>query len=426
MIRIPQHRSPGLSPVRVLMVAIGGYGYYYLRTLLDEVPSERAVLAGVVDPLARASRAWPDVEALAVPVCDTVEDFFRTGSAADLAVVASPLHCHVPQSEAALAGGADVLCDKPLAVTVQDARRLMAARDRTGRAVTVGYQWSFSTAIQRVKADLLAGVFGQPRRFVTLCAWPRTPAYYARNSWAGRLRDAQSGALVLDSPANNAMAHFLHNACFLLGPAQALSAMPVEVTAEFSRANDIESADTAACRAAMHGGCEVIFLASHATAAAVPPCFRIECDEAIITYGSPEPTITATSRTGATRTYGDPDATPQFTKLHAAIAGVPDPLAPLCGIEAAMAQTVCVDAMHESAPDIVTVPRSLVHTGQDGAVFVEGLDHVLRECFQAARLPHEAGVTWSRPGRPVSTTSDTRVPGYSPGGSPACGERPPA
>lgn len=27
---------PG-GPVRVLMVAIGGYGYYYLRTLLDEV-----------------------------------------------------------------------------------------------------------------------------------------------------------------------------------------------------------------------------------------------------------------------------------------------------------------------------------------------------------------------------------------------------
>ena len=45
-------------PVRVLMVAIGGYGYYYLQTLLEQVPAERAILAGVVDPEARASRAW--------------------------------------------------------------------------------------------------------------------------------------------------------------------------------------------------------------------------------------------------------------------------------------------------------------------------------------------------------------------------------
>ena len=49
--------APGSAPVSVLMVAIGGYGYYYLRTLLDEVDPARAVLAGVVDPDAWRSRA---------------------------------------------------------------------------------------------------------------------------------------------------------------------------------------------------------------------------------------------------------------------------------------------------------------------------------------------------------------------------------
>lgn len=410
---------PGPAPVRVLMVAIGGYGYYYLRTLLDEVPRDRAILVGVVDPFARESRAWPDVEALGIPVCDTVESFFRGGSAADLAVVVSPLHCHVPQSVAVLDAGADVLCDKPLAVTVQDARRLMAARDRARRAVTVGYQWSFSDAIQRLKADLLAGAFGQPRTFVTLCAWPRTPAYYTRNSWAGRLRDADSGELVLDSPANNAMAHFLHNACFLLGPAQALSAMPVEVTAEFSRANAIESADTAACRAIMDSGCEVVFLASHATATTIPPRFRIECDEATITFGTPGPAVTATSRTGVVRTYGNPDATPQFAKLHAAIEGVSQASEPLCGIEAALAQTLCVNAMHDSVADITICPRSLLRTGYDGAVVVHGLDEVLLACFRTGSLPHEAGVAWSLPGRPVSTAYDAHFPGGLPPATPS-------
>jgi hypothetical protein len=42
-------------PVAVLMVAIGGYGYHYLKVLLDEVPAGLAHLAGVVDPLAQSS-----------------------------------------------------------------------------------------------------------------------------------------------------------------------------------------------------------------------------------------------------------------------------------------------------------------------------------------------------------------------------------
>ena len=59
--------------------------------------------------------------------------------------------------------------------------------------------------------------FGRPRRFSTLCCWPRDLAYYRRNTWAGRLRDPDTGGWVLDSPANNAMAHFLHNLLYLAG-----------------------------------------------------------------------------------------------------------------------------------------------------------------------------------------------------------------
>jgi len=264
------------------MVAIGGYGYYYLRALLDEVPAASAALAGVVDPEAWASAAWPAVNALGVPVVDTVEAFFDAGHSADLTVVVSPIHFHVPQTAAALERGSHVLCDKPLGAASADAEALAALRDRARRSVMIGYQWSFSAAIQAVKRDLLDGRYGRPRRLATLCAWPRDLAYYTRNAWAGRLRDGVTGAPVLDSPANNAMAHFLHNAFFLLGPATHLSAMPARVTAEMARVFPIESADTAACRVVTRDGCEVLFLASHATEAPIQPRFRLECDRGTI------------------------------------------------------------------------------------------------------------------------------------------------
>ena len=40
------------------------------------------------------------------------------------------------------------------------------------KIVAIGYQWSFSDAIQKLKADVIAGIFGKPRRLKTLVLWP--------------------------------------------------------------------------------------------------------------------------------------------------------------------------------------------------------------------------------------------------------------
>ena len=112
-------------PVDVLVVAIGGYGYYYLQTLLEQVPPESARLVGIVDPEARQSRAWDQVCRLGLPVCPTMEAFYGAGGRADLAVIVSPIQWHVPQSIVALQNGSNVLCDKPLGGSLQEAAALI-------------------------------------------------------------------------------------------------------------------------------------------------------------------------------------------------------------------------------------------------------------------------------------------------------------
>jgi predicted dehydrogenase len=409
----------GPTPPRVLMVAIGGYGYHYLRALLDEVPAEHATLAGVVDPFASQSAAWPRVTQLGVPIVDSVDAFFAAGHQADLTVVSSPIHYHVSQSLTALEGGSHVLCDKPLGATVPDVDRLVRARDRAGRFVMVGYQWSYSDAIQSLKRDLLAGRYGRPLRVATLCAWPRALAYYRRNTWAGRLRDRDTGAWVLDSPANNAMAHFLHNALFLLGTDMARSALPAAVTAELARAYPIDSADTAACRILTDGGCEVLFLASHVTEHAIEPRFRVECEKGVIVYGETGRRIEGTTGDGHLEDYGDPDAAHQFQKLFAAIDrvrrlgdGVVSPphsgddaaSSDVCGVEAAAAQTIGVTAMHESAPEVAVFPALLRRGFPGERVHVTRLGTELLRCYRSAVMPSEVGCPWAAPGRRVLPT----------------------
>ena len=396
--------EPGATPVRVLMVAIGGYGAHYLQALLDEVQARQAVLAGVVDPFASQSAGWPSVSRLGVPVVGDIDAFFAAGHRADLTVVSSPIHCHVPQSVAALRGGSHVLCDKPLGATVPDVDRLADARDRAGRFVMVGYQWSFSDAIQSLKRDLVEGRYGRPLRLATLCAWPRHAAYYRRNTWAGRLRDGATGAWVLDSPANNAMAHHLHNALFLLGPSMERSAVPSAVTAEFARAYPIESADTAACRLLTDSGCEVLFLASHVTERTLEPRFRIECENGTIVFGETGRRIAGATNDGRATDYGDPDATHQFRKLFVAVDRVRRRGGIACGIETAAAQTACAVAMHESAPTIETFPALLRRGRPDDRVHVVRLEDELLRCYRSGVLPSEIGCPWAVPGRRVLPT----------------------
>ncbi len=48
-------------------------------------------------------------------------------------------HCEI--TVAALEAGKHVLCEKPMAATTEDAKKMLAARDRTGKLLTIGYQY---------------------------------------------------------------------------------------------------------------------------------------------------------------------------------------------------------------------------------------------------------------------------------------------
>ena len=96
---------------------------------------DRFDLVGVCDasPTARGFvadhfglRAFPDSDAL-------------LGERLDAVVVASPDHTHVAETIKALSRGLHVLCEKPLCYGVVEADRVIAARDRAGKVVQVGY-----------------------------------------------------------------------------------------------------------------------------------------------------------------------------------------------------------------------------------------------------------------------------------------------
>jgi predicted dehydrogenase len=393
-----------LTRVDILLVGIGGYGRTYVNLLAPLRAANQVRLVGVVDPVAARALDYAALVADGVPMWADFDGCRAAGVTADLAVIASPIQFHCEQTCQALALGMNVLCEKPVAATVVETERMARARDAAGRLLAIGYQWSYADAIRKLKVDLLAGRYGQPRRFRTWTSWPRTSAYYGRNGWAGCIRDG-AGRTVNDSPVSNATAHYLHNMLYLLGDDVGRAAAPRQVTAELYRANAIENFDTACLRVLTERGVEVYFSTAHCVDEQQGPDFVLECDAGAVTYHhGVNASIVGTMRDGERREYGDPnvDVGGKFAfALEAVRAGRTDTI---CGLEAAAMHTRVVEALQQMnvrtfAADAVdhreTKPGEIL-------TFVPGLSAAMRTCFDTGKLFSEAGYAWAQPAQTVT------------------------
>ncbi len=395
-----------MSPqIKVALVGISGYGHSYLSALLDAPRDDGIELVGVVDPWPQRCRRLSDIRNRRIKLFDDLEALYAERQV-DLSILATPIHLHSPQTCTALSRGSNVLCEKPVGATVDDARRMLAAQRKARGFVAIGYQWSFSRAIQTLKRDILAGDFGRPLQLKTMACLPRSLEYFRRNDWVGRIH-ADDGTPVFDSPANNAAAHFLHNMLYILGPRREQSARPTSVQAELYRANDIENYDTAVIRCQTDIGAELLFYTSHVVPLGMGPVVRYEFEEAVVYYeAETRGGFIARFNDGTVRHYGDPNSERQL-KIWQSIDAVRNGGSIPCGVPASTAHALCVGAAQSSSP-IHPFPANLVTVetlGGQEMKCVAGLGSALVQCYDQGILPSEHhGLSWAAPGRLVDLT----------------------
>ena len=388
-------------PAEIVLVGAGGYGGQYLDALLSPDKPRACRLVGVVEPFLESCRRLPELHSCGTPVYPNLEAFVQRHRA-DLAVVVSPIHLHCAHTCLALENGLHVLTEKPLCACLEQIDQMRSAQRRAGKHVTVGFQWSFSPAVQRLKADILAGRFGRARRLRTLAALPRDEEYFTRNRWAGR-QTSDEGMPILDSPVNNAAAHFLHNMLYVLGEDMDTSALPVQIDAELGRANPIENYDTAALRIRVAGGVELLFYTSHAVAQEQSHIFTYEFEKATVRYEPSHGHIVATMADGETIDYGSPEADP-FQKLWSSIDMVTTGKPPVCGIDAAAAHATCVIQAQKVVGGIQDFPASAIRvdrTRLSPVLYVVGLQEAMNRCYAEGKLFSEIGFSLSLPGSPA-------------------------
>jgi len=202
----------------------------------------------------------------------------------------------------------------------------------------------------------------------------------------------------MDSPASNALAHFLHLTLFLLGPSRQQSAQATEVAAELYRANRIENYDTCSMRFAVADNVPVLVAYTHACATSVDPLIVIDTERAQIRYlAGRQIEIRIDGETQLLRLSSNP-----YKFMFAAFQSwfYQGPGAALgATLEMARAHVVAVNAASEAAP-VVTVPTSHVEIipGPDQTPLraIRDIVSALNTCTAEQCLLNQTGrVPWS-------------------------------
>ncbi|MBI4590754.1 MAG: Gfo/Idh/MocA family oxidoreductase [Candidatus Rokubacteria bacterium] len=79
----------------------------------------------------------------------------------DVVIVATPPSLHAEMCVEALLSGKHVLCEKPLARTPGECRRILEAQERSGRFLGTGFNYRFFPSIQKARALLDGGRIGE-------------------------------------------------------------------------------------------------------------------------------------------------------------------------------------------------------------------------------------------------------------------------
>jgi len=142
--------------VRVGVIGCGGFGLFALQHF-TQVPGIKLVgMAGTHRPAAYAA-----AQRFGVPNIEDVGKLLAREDI-DLVYIATPPFLHHPQAIQALNAGKHVICEKPLALTVEQADEMIALARRGDRLIVANLMQRYNPLVQQVGGLIQSRILGEP------------------------------------------------------------------------------------------------------------------------------------------------------------------------------------------------------------------------------------------------------------------------
>ncbi len=142
-----------MTPLRVAIVGGGMIAAVHRRAALLAGAQVSVVLGSSPERSAEIARDW-GVETAAGSIEELLAD------RPDVVHVCTPNATHVAYARAALEAGCHVVCEKPLATSVEDAEALATLAETAGLVATVPFVYRFHPLVREIRARVAAGELG--------------------------------------------------------------------------------------------------------------------------------------------------------------------------------------------------------------------------------------------------------------------------
>jgi len=171
----------------VALIGCGRISFKHIEGFLDNV--DKLKLTAVSDPVKkRAEEKVSDYQKKIPDVNIVVYEDYREMLAKhkpDIVTIATESGKHPEIAITCLESGCHVICEKPMALSVKDADKMIAAAKKNKRKLAVCFQNRFNAPVQRLRTALDAGRFGKVLHGMVQIRWNRNEAYYAEAPWRG-------------------------------------------------------------------------------------------------------------------------------------------------------------------------------------------------------------------------------------------------
>ncbi|MBD3335407.1 MAG: gfo/Idh/MocA family oxidoreductase [Candidatus Eisenbacteria bacterium] len=205
--------------------------------VLSGIDGLRLRVACDADPV-RAQRVAGDVEGCR-PLTSLEDALARPE--VDVVSICTPSGLHAPMAIAAARAGKHVIVEKPMALRLDEADRMMEACDANGVRLFVVKQNRCNRPIVKLKEAIVSGRLGRPFLGGVRVLWQRDQEYYDSEPWRGTWR--MDGGVIM-----NQASHHVDLLIWLMGDVTSVLASGRTV------AHEIETEDTAVAILKFRGG----------------------------------------------------------------------------------------------------------------------------------------------------------------------------
>jgi len=163
----------------------------------------------------------------------SIDDLLSGEKNLDVVSICTPNAFHAEHTIKALKAGKHVLCEKPMALTVNDCKAMIRESEKAGKTLFIVKQNRFNPPIVALKKAIDEGKLGKIFNVQLNCFWNRDDRYYSESDWKGK-KKLDGGTLYTQ------FSHFIDLLYWMVGDVTEVTAL----TRNFTHPQTIEFEDT--------------------------------------------------------------------------------------------------------------------------------------------------------------------------------------